>query len=180
MCGPNPRVMDWDEMRRNIKTGDRNGVGVNGSSWRGPLSSWSPFQELCRWICLPQSILADQRPVQWKAITKTFNHMLWENVFEKWLTVLTPIPWSINTTSSVATLPVAPLAKGQPPSPDTDESTVDTPYSSAVRMLANAWPYVSWQWTATASMGINLSTSSRSDLIVAGVPIPMVSPRLIS
>lgn len=41
--------------------------------------------------------------------------------------VFTPSPLSIYTTSSVATLPLAPLAYGQPPRPDTDESTTLIP-----------------------------------------------------
>ncbi|KAJ0947097.1 hypothetical protein HanRHA438_Chr01g0011371 [Helianthus annuus] len=41
--------------------------------------------------------------------------------------VFTPSPLSIYTTSSVATLPVAPFAYGQPPRPDTDESTTLIP-----------------------------------------------------
>ena len=44
----------------------------------------------------------------------------------------TPSPSSMYTTSSVATLPEAPgPAKGQPPSPPTEESMVATPRSSA-------------------------------------------------
>lgn len=39
----------------------------------------------------------------------------------------TPNPLSMNTTSSVAALPDAPRAYGQPPSPDTDESTTAMP-----------------------------------------------------
>lgn len=41
--------------------------------------------------------------------------------------VLTPIPSSIYTTSSVATFPLAPGAYGQPPRPDTDVSNTVMP-----------------------------------------------------
>ena len=41
--------------------------------------------------------------------------------------VFIPIPDSMYKTSSVATLPVAPLAKGQPPRPATEESMTETP-----------------------------------------------------
>src|SRR6267143_4986916 len=44
--------------------------------------------------------------------------------------VLTPSPCSMYTTSSVATLPEAPTAYGQPPSPATEASNVATPSSS--------------------------------------------------
>ena len=49
-----------------------------------------------------------------------------------------PMSCSMCTTSSVATLPVAPGAYGQPPSPPTLASNSVTPSSSAVRMLASA------------------------------------------
>jgi hypothetical protein len=54
-----------------------------------------------------------------------------------------PIPLSIYTTSSVATLPVAPLAYGQPPTPPTAESITEMPCCSAIKMLDSAWPYYS-------------------------------------
>src|SRR5688572_6404277 len=44
--------------------------------------------------------------------------------------VSTPRPCSMYTTSSVATLPEAPLAYGQPPRPAMDESKVRTPTSN--------------------------------------------------
>src|SRR5690606_2459980 len=42
-----------------------------------------------------------------------------------------PSPSSIQTRSSVARLPVADFAYGQPPRPPAEESTVDTPWRSA-------------------------------------------------
>jgi len=47
--------------------------------------------------------------------------------FSRSMLVLTPIPFSMYTTSSVATFPVAPLAYGHPPRPPTEESTVLIP-----------------------------------------------------
>lgn len=47
--------------------------------------------------------------------------------FSRSTLVFTPIPFSIYTTSSVATFPEAPLAYGQPPRPETEESTVPIP-----------------------------------------------------
>src|SRR6266513_1876337 len=44
--------------------------------------------------------------------------------------VLMPSPCSMYTTSSVATLPEAPAAYGQPPRPATEASNVATPSSS--------------------------------------------------
>src|SRR5580765_6835671 len=51
-----------------------------------------------------------------------------------------PRPSSMYSTSSLATLPVAPFAYGQPPSPATELSYVATPHSSAASVLASAWP----------------------------------------
>jgi hypothetical protein len=47
-------------------------------------------------------------------------------------------------------------------------------------MLANACPYVSWQWAAKFSTGTARLTSSSRIFIFPGVPIPMVSPKLTS
>jgi hypothetical protein len=47
--------------------------------------------------------------------------------FSKSTPVSIPIPFNMYTTSSVATLPDAPLAYGQPPRPATDESTTEIP-----------------------------------------------------
>src|SRR5215210_3231318 len=51
-----------------------------------------------------------------------------------------PRPSSIQTRSSVAKLPVADLAYGQPPSPPADESNSVIPASSPTRTFANACP----------------------------------------
>src|SRR5690606_16998786 len=54
--------------------------------------------------------------------------------------VAIPIPCNIYTTSSLATLPLAPCAYGQPPVPATAESTTRTPSSRQAAILASAWP----------------------------------------
>jgi hypothetical protein len=51
-----------------------------------------------------------------------------------------PRPFIRYTTSSLATLPVAPFAYGQPPSPATEQSNVAIPISSAAYVLVSAWP----------------------------------------
>src|SRR5690606_12099619 len=51
-----------------------------------------------------------------------------------------PRPCSIHTRSSVARLPVALLAYGQPPMPPAEASTVRTPARSAASVFASAWP----------------------------------------
>src|SRR5699024_9337958 len=51
-----------------------------------------------------------------------------------------PSPVSIHTRSSVARLPVADFAYGQPPSPPALASTELTPHRSAAIVLASAWP----------------------------------------
>jgi hypothetical protein len=54
------------------------------------------------------------------------------NIFSISTPVLTPIPFSIYNTSSVATLPLAPKAYGQPPNPAQLESITLIPCSSAL------------------------------------------------
>lgn len=51
-----------------------------------------------------------------------------------------PRPCSIHTRSSVARLPVAFFAYGQPPSPPAEASTVVIPACKAANVLASAWP----------------------------------------
>src|SRR5438874_10775673 len=57
--------------------------------------------------------------------------------------VPTPMPCNIATTSSVARLPDAPGAYGQPPSPPAAESIVVIPICSATTQFASAVPCVS-------------------------------------
>src|SRR5690625_4463378 len=54
--------------------------------------------------------------------------------------VSTPRPSSIHTRSSVARLPVADSAYGQPPRPPAEASTVATPACNAASVFASAWP----------------------------------------
>src|SRR3954462_12100518 len=53
-----------------------------------------------------------------------------------------PISWSIETRSSVATLPVAPFGTGQPPSSPNEDSNECTPTSRAASAFASPWPRV--------------------------------------
>lgn len=81
----------------------------------------------------------------------------------------------------MARLPVALLAYGQPPRPPAEASTVVTPLRSAARVLASAWPYVSWKWTAIRSVGTPARAKPSSSAVTwPGVATPMVSPRLSS
>src|SRR5438552_3878073 len=59
--------------------------------------------------------------------------------------VSTPIPSSIQTRSSVARLPPAPFANGEPPIPPMLASTTTTPSSIATSTFARPCPYVSWK-----------------------------------
>ena len=72
-----------------------------------------------------------------------------------------PISCSIDSTSSVATLPVAPLGTGQPPSSPKLDSNELTPASSAASTFASPWPRVLWKWAVS-------STSSPSASRAAG------------
>src|SRR5271166_2310330 len=59
--------------------------------------------------------------------------------------VATPMSSTMWTSSSVAMLPVAPGAYGQPPRPPTEASKSDTPSSRAARTLASPVPRVLWK-----------------------------------
>ena len=59
-------------------------------------------------------------------------------IFAKSTPVLIPIPLSINKTSSVATLPLAPGAYGQPPNPPTDVSITSISNSRLANIFAKA------------------------------------------
>src|SRR5262245_60346050 len=89
--------------------------------------------------------------------------------------VLTPMPCSIDTTSSVARLPDAPGAYGQPPSPPAAESIVVIPSVNAITQLASAVPWVSWKCTAIADDGYLASTRPSTSSTCAGFATPIVS-----
>src|SRR5690606_7620450 len=84
-------------------------------------SAWATLLPLVR-----PSSAASQRPVS----TRRSRSM----------PVSMPRPWSMYATSSLATLPLAPVAYGQPPVPDTEESTTATPSSRQASRFASACP----------------------------------------
>src|SRR5581483_573207 len=88
----------------------------------------------------------------------------------------TPMSSTMWTSSSVAMLPVAPGAYGQPPSPPTDASKSATPSSRAASTLARPVPLVLWKCRLRLCSGLasrNAPTSARTR---DGVAIPVVSP----
>ena len=90
--------------------------------------------------------------------------------------VLTPMSSTMCTSSSVAMLPVAPGAYGQPPRPPTEASKSDTPSSRAASTLASPVPRVLWKCRFSAVSGWaerNAPTSARTRV---GVAMPVVSP----
>src|SRR4051812_42245961 len=84
-----------------------------------------------------------------------------------------PMSCSMWTTSSVATLPEAPGAYGQPPIPPTLASNSLTPNSSAVRMFASPVPRVLWKCSRSGRTAESRSRTRR------GVAMPVVSPKAI-
>lgn len=70
--------------------------------------------------------------------TTAHAHLPTSNNLSKSTPVLMPIPCNMYTTSSVGTLPEAPLAYGHPPSPATEESTIATPSSNDASMFGSA------------------------------------------
>jgi hypothetical protein len=87
-----------------------------------------------------------------------------------------PIACSMATTSSVARLPDAPGAYGQPPRPPTAASMVSMPSDSPATQLASAAPRVSWKCIAICSCGTSASTISSTRSTCIGLATPMVSP----
>ena len=90
--------------------------------------------------------------------------------------VATPMSSTMCTSSSVAMLPVAPGAYGQPPRPPTEASKSATPSSSAASTLASPVPRVLWKCRFSPVSGWaerNAPTSARTRV---GVAIPVVSP----
>ena len=90
--------------------------------------------------------------------------------------VTTPMSSTMCTSSSVAMLPVAPGAYGQPPRPPTEASKSATPSSRAASTLASPVPRVLWKCRFSPVSGWaerNAPTSARTRV---GVAIPVVSP----
>ena len=78
-----------------------------------------------------------------------------------------PISWSIETRSSLATLPVAPAGTGQPPSSPKEDSNERTPASRAASALASPWPRVLWKWAVSSTPG-RRSKARREELAHLG------------
>ena len=90
--------------------------------------------------------------------------------------VATPMSSTMCTSSSVAMLPVAPGAYGQPPRPPTEASKSATPSSRAASTLASPVPLVLWKCRFSPVSGWaerNAPTSARTRV---GVAMPVVSP----
>ena len=92
--------------------------------------------------------------------------------------VSTPIAVSAWTRSSIGTLPLAPGANGQPPSPPTLASSRTAPCSIATSPLAIANPRVSCRCTPTGTSTAS-TTASTSAATSVGTPTPIVSARPI-
>ena len=78
-----------------------------------------------------------------------------------------PISCSIETRSSLATLPVAPAGTGQPPSSPKEDSNERTPASRAASALARPWPRVLWKWAVSSTPG-RRSKARREELAHLG------------
>ena len=91
--------------------------------------------------------------------------------------VSTPISCSIETTSSVATLPVAPGGTGQPPSSPKLDSKESTPCSSAASTLARPWPRVLWKWAVSSTSPRRSRAAAKNSPTWRGLAIPVVSPK---
>ena len=85
------------------------------------------------------------------------------------------------TRSSVARLPAAPGAYGQPPVPPLAASKQRMPASSPATTLARAVPRVSWKWNARPVRGMPASTARPAiSPTWLGTPTPIVSPKQTS
>ena len=94
--------------------------------------------------------------------------------------VSSPARCNIQTRSSVATLPEAPGAKGQPPRPPQLASSTRTPASTAAKALARAAPRVSWKWARRPVRGAARRAASNRRRTFQGSAAPMVSARAVS
>src|SRR6202012_1454789 len=79
------------------------------------------------------------------------------------------------TRSSVAILPVAPGANGQPPSPPAEASNRVTPDSTAAYALASPAPRVLWKWPPNGSSPRTGCSCAISERTRPGVVVPIVS-----
>src|SRR6185369_11008939 len=92
-----------------------------------------------------------------------------------------PIASRRYTRSSVARLPAAPGAYGQPPVPPVEASKARIPADIAAATFARAVPRVSWKWYAIRSRGMPASTARAvSSRTWGGTPTPIVSPKQTS
>ena len=91
--------------------------------------------------------------------------------------VLTPIACRQWIRSSVHTLPEAPGANGQPPSPPMEASKWVTSCSMAARMLGMAIARVSWVWSVHSTPGKRGTSRSSTRATWAGLAMPVVSAR---
>lgn len=82
-------------------------------------------------------------------------------LFKESLTDLIPSPSNMYNTSSVATLPLAPLAYGHPPRPAVELSTTDTP----ICMQAQNNPCLLLFYSSIQSCHILFQTGSRGQTI---------------
>ena len=81
------------------------------------------FHYAMRWF-----ILTLQMPTYMTVYVYIYvRRRIWMELFKESLTDLIPSPSNMYNTSSVATLPLAPLAYGHPPRPAVELSTTDTP-----------------------------------------------------
>src|SRR5699024_8571526 len=88
-----------------------------------------------------------------------------------------PSPVNIQTRSSVARLPVALRAYGQPPNPPAEASNVVMPCRRPARAFDRACPYVSWKCRARRSSAVPVALKPSSSVVTwAGVATPIVSP----
>ena len=91
--------------------------------------------------------------------------------------VSTPISCSIETTSSLETLPVEPGGTGQPPSSPKLDSKDSTPSSSAASTLARPWPRVLWKWAVSSTPSRRSRAAAKNSWTWRGLAIPVVSPK---
>src|SRR5499427_1341182 len=94
--------------------------------------------------------------------------------------VPTPMSSTMYTSSSVAMLPLAPGAYGQPPSPPTDASKSSTPSSSAARTFASPVPRVLWKCRLSGTSGCRNRNAPARSCTRRGVAMPVVSPNEIA
>src|SRR5271165_3159015 len=87
----------------------------------------------------------------------------------------TSLSRSMYTRSSVAMLPVAPGANGQPPRPPTDASSLVTPSLTAAYALASPDPRVLWKCAPRGVSPMSWRTAPTRSAVRRGVVVPIVS-----